>query len=317
MAPSVTVRRLWGTAVGVSTPASRITITSTTASPTKRTSLPRTPVFQPSAEIVTPSPSPVYQPVNEDTARTIPATSARPSPSPNSPVSKRRSRNITPEPISDAAGAGATVNHLVCFLHVRRGAPAGGRGGRGRARARGRPVARCRCRSTLLPASPRAAARAHRARPPEPAGGHALLGRAGAPRGGMCGAGDDDVARDRAPLRAVGTAPSSSVRTASLALVAVIAVLVPVTLIANGLAVVASDAFVRWELGRDGFPSDRYGLSDEQRKELALLGLRSIEPGSEGVVLLERATLPDGSPAFDARELAHMEDVRTLFVPLQ
>ena len=98
---------------------------------------------------------------------------------------------------------------------------------------------------------------------------------------------------------------------------AVIAVLVPVTLIANGLAVVATDAFVRWELGRDGFPSDRYGLSDEQRRELALLGLRSIEPGSEGVVLLERATLPDGSPAFDERELAHMEDVRTLFVPLQ
>jgi len=99
--------------------------------------------------------------------------------------------------------------------------------------------------------------------------------------------------------------------------VVVIAVVVPVTLIANGLRVVATDAFVRWELGRDGFPTDRFGLSDEQRTELALLGLRSIEPGSEGVVLLERATLPAGSPAFDERELTHMEDVRTLFVPLQ
>ena len=96
-----------------------------------------------------------------------------------------------------------------------------------------------------------------------------------------------------------------------------IAVVVPATLVANALRVVATDAFVRWELGRDGFPPDRYGLTDEQREELALLGLRSIEPGSDGIALLERATLPDGSPAFDERELAHMEDVRTLFVPLQ
>ena len=30
-------------------------------------------------------------------------------------------------------------------------------------------------------------------------------------------------------------------------------------------------------------------------------------------MLLERATLPSGSPAFGARELSHMRDVRTLF----
>ena len=96
-----------------------------------------------------------------------------------------------------------------------------------------------------------------------------------------------------------------------------IAVLVPPTLVANALGVLATDTFVRYELGRDGFPSDRYGLGDEQREELALLGLHSIEGGSEGIVLLERATLPDGSAAFDERELAHMEDVRALFVPIQ
>ena len=32
------------------------------------------------------------------------------------------------------------------------------------------------------------------------------------------------------------------------------------------------------------------------------------------MVLLERATLPDGAPAFGERELTHMQDVRTLFV---
>ena len=92
-----------------------------------------------------------------------------------------------------------------------------------------------------------------------------------------------------------------------------IAVVVPPILIANGLRALSTDTFVRNELGRDGFPPDRYGFTDEQREALALLGLRSIEPGSDGIVLLERATLPDGSPAFDARELSHMRDVRTLF----
>ena len=102
-----------------------------------------------------------------------------------------------------------------------------------------------------------------------------------------------------------------------MALVVVIAVVTPPTLIANAMRLLATDTFVRHELGRDGFPPDRYGFTDEQREALALLGLRSIQAGSEGIVLLERTTLPDGSPAFDERELSHMADVRALFVPIQ
>ena len=98
-----------------------------------------------------------------------------------------------------------------------------------------------------------------------------------------------------------------------MALVAVVAVAVPPILVVNALRALANDSFVRLEYGRDGFPADRYGLTDDQRERLALIGLRSIQPGTEGVVLLERATLPDGSPAFDARELSHMEDVRSVF----
>ena len=94
-------------------------------------------------------------------------------------------------------------------------------------------------------------------------------------------------------------------------LAVLIAVTVPGVLVVNALRVLSTDTWVRWELGRDGFPPDRYGLDEQQREALALTGLRSIEPGSEGIVLLERATLPDGSPAFDQRELAHMEDVRS------
>ena len=92
-----------------------------------------------------------------------------------------------------------------------------------------------------------------------------------------------------------------------------IALVVPPTLVVTALRVLATDTFVRFEYDRDGFPSDRYGLTDEERQSLALTGLESIRPRSDGIVLLERATLPDGSPAFDGRELTHMEDVRMLF----
>jgi integral membrane protein (TIGR01906 family) len=82
-------------------------------------------------------------------------------------------------------------------------------------------------------------------------------------------------------------------------------------LVVNAFRVLATDSFVRFELGR--LPPDLYGFTDDQREALALTGLHSIRPGSPGIVLLERATLPDGSPAFDERELAHMRDVRRLF----
>jgi integral membrane protein (TIGR01906 family) len=100
---------------------------------------------------------------------------------------------------------------------------------------------------------------------------------------------------------------------AAVALVVLVAVAVPPILVVNALRVLANDSFVRFEYGRDGFPADRYGLDDEEREHLALMGLRSIRPGTEGIALLEQATLPDGSPAFDERELSHMEDVRAVF----
>lgn len=92
-----------------------------------------------------------------------------------------------------------------------------------------------------------------------------------------------------------------------------IAVSVTPIFVVNAFRVLATGTFVRTELGRDDFPPDRYGFTTGQRKELALLGLRSIQPGSEGIVLLERARQPNGSPAFGLRELTHMRDVRRLF----
>lgn len=95
------------------------------------------------------------------------------------------------------------------------------------------------------------------------------------------------------------------------AAIAVIALMMIPIFVVNAFRVLANDWFVRHELGRGSFPADRYGLRGPERLDLALTGLRSIRPESDGIVLLERAALPDGSPAFDSRELRHMADVRS------
>jgi integral membrane protein (TIGR01906 family) len=101
------------------------------------------------------------------------------------------------------------------------------------------------------------------------------------------------------------------VRAVAVVLVVLIAAVIPPVLVVNAFRVLATDTFVRFELDR--IPPDLYGFTEDQRQALALTGLRSIRPGSEGVALLERATLPNGSPAFEERELTHMRDVRRLF----
>jgi integral membrane protein (TIGR01906 family) len=93
-------------------------------------------------------------------------------------------------------------------------------------------------------------------------------------------------------------------------LVAAVVLVVPPVLVVNALRVLATETFTRWEVGRT---ADRYGLGREQREALAVLGLASIRPGGRGVDLLEGARLPDGSPAFEQRELSHMRDVRRVF----
>ena len=80
----------------------------------------------------------------------------------------------------------------------------------------------------------------------------------------------------------------------------------------NGFRLVATTPFVRGEYRLRTFPPDS-GLSLADRRTLALRGLESIRPRSRGGRLLEESTLPDGSAAFNERELAHMHDVRVVF----
>ncbi|HZY45257.1 MAG TPA: TIGR01906 family membrane protein [Anaerolineae bacterium] len=95
-------------------------------------------------------------------------------------------------------------------------------------------------------------------------------------------------------------------------LIAFIALALPLLLVVTSIRVIASDWFIHFEYSRPDFPPDQFGFTLEQRTPLALIGMQSVLPDSQGIVLLERATLPDGSPAFNEREIGHMTDVRVL-----
>jgi integral membrane protein (TIGR01906 family) len=86
----------------------------------------------------------------------------------------------------------------------------------------------------------------------------------------------------------------------------------PFLLVVSSIRILANDWFIYFEYSRPGFPPDTYGFTPEQRTPLALIGMHSVLPQSEGILLLERAKLPDGSLAFNQREIKHMTDVRIL-----
>jgi integral membrane protein (TIGR01906 family) len=95
-------------------------------------------------------------------------------------------------------------------------------------------------------------------------------------------------------------------------LILLIALSLPFLLVVTTIRILWNDLAVKLEYNRPDFPPDPFGFTLDQRTQLALIGLHSVLPDSEGIVLLERATLPDGSSAFNGREIKHMADVHSL-----
>jgi integral membrane protein (TIGR01906 family) len=95
-------------------------------------------------------------------------------------------------------------------------------------------------------------------------------------------------------------------------LIILIALTVPFLLVVANIRLVANPWFIQFEYNRPGFPVDAYGFTLEQRTPLALAGLYSVVPEGAGMIELEQAKLPSGEPAFNAREIKHMLDVRVL-----
>ena len=101
-------------------------------------------------------------------------------------------------------------------------------------------------------------------------------------------------------------------RKLAIALSVLIAAAVPAILIGNTLWMLINPWLVHAQYALPGFPADPHGLSDQERTDLAVTGIRSIRPGPDGVELLREARLPSGDPAFEEREIQHMGDVRSL-----
>src|SRR5512139_2538844 len=95
-------------------------------------------------------------------------------------------------------------------------------------------------------------------------------------------------------------------------LIVVIALTIPFLLVVGNIRIVANPWFIQFEYHRADFPADPYGFTLAQRTPLAMAGLYSVVPEGAGLIELEKARLPNGEPAFNAREIKHMRDVRVL-----
>jgi integral membrane protein (TIGR01906 family) len=95
-------------------------------------------------------------------------------------------------------------------------------------------------------------------------------------------------------------------------LITLITLVIPFLLVVASIRIVANPWFIQVEYNRPGFPPEAYGFTLEQRTPLGLAGLYSVVPEGRGMIELEQARLPNGEPAFLAREIKHMLDVRVL-----
>ena len=95
------------------------------------------------------------------------------------------------------------------------------------------------------------------------------------------------------------------IRVAAVALAAAL----PIFFTANAMRILLSETYVRAAYSRLG---GEEVLTARERRDLALLGLRAVDPlRGDSVAILRKARLPDGSRAFERREVRHMRDVRT------
>ena len=87
---------------------------------------------------------------------------------------------------------------------------------------------------------------------------------------------------------------------------------VPVVLTIFMVRVLTAGWYPALEYARPGFPEDPYGMPPEVRLRLAQASIRFINTPGRTRILAD-LRLPDGSAAYNARELAHMDDVKLVF----
>lgn len=92
---------------------------------------------------------------------------------------------------------------------------------------------------------------------------------------------------------------------------AIVSVLVPVVLILSSIWLLIRPVFLEHEYNLKNFPADEYGFTTAERMQWGVLSLDYLR-NAEGIEFLEDLKFSDGTPIYNARELSHMEDVKTL-----
>lgn len=87
-----------------------------------------------------------------------------------------------------------------------------------------------------------------------------------------------------------------------------ITLILPVFLVLTSVRLVMNEGYLWLEYHRPGFPDDPYGMTRDQRLEYGPYGIRYLLNDAD-IGYLGRLQL-DGEPAFRAKELEHMEDVK-------
>ena len=85
----------------------------------------------------------------------------------------------------------------------------------------------------------------------------------------------------------------------------------PLLLVLFNVRLVMTPAFLTFEYTRPDFPADFYGFTQADRLNCAPYAINYLLNGAD-ITYLGDLRFPDGTPLFNARELKHMRDVKTV-----
>jgi integral membrane protein (TIGR01906 family) len=91
-----------------------------------------------------------------------------------------------------------------------------------------------------------------------------------------------------------------------------IVVALPLVIVLAAVQVLTLDQYVAFEYGKADFPPDQFGLTQAQRFSYATANFRFVREAQPLSALAEQQL--DGRPAYNARELEHMQDVQRVYL---
>lgn len=90
-----------------------------------------------------------------------------------------------------------------------------------------------------------------------------------------------------------------------------VTILTPITLVLTAVRLLLTPAFVQFEYRTPNFPPDPYGFTRQDRLYWSQIALDYLL-NDQGISFLADLRFENGQPVYNARELAHMEDVKNV-----